>query len=751
MVNRRVRLALWWRNAGAPLRLALFFTGSLLLGLLLYIQKPEDPGDYSGSNLVVFVFLNLSVVFLCLLVFLVGRNVVKLIFDRRRRILGSKLRMKLVASFVGLTLIPTMILFTLSTGLLSTVMEGWFGGPVEAGVQGALELAREHYAVLKRGADETTARIAERIEQGALDGPDPEAFLENERKGRGFFRLEVLGRGGARMIEVHNAAAAIETFKDPPNDPQAIEAALSGVKRVLGEEQGASRFVRVYQPLSLKGEPAVLVGSARVNAEISNAMEIITTARNDYEQLKIAKNRLRSQYLLTLAIVTGVMLFSAIWVGFYIARDIAVPLQRLAEGTTLVARGNYDVQIRAQGDDEMAFLVRSFNKMTQDLKLASSESERRRLFIESILSNLAVGVVALNTEGVVTSVNQAAIALGILPQGASAVGFSVGEALAPELREGVAALLAEVDEHGSDSLGFAAERELTLVSTGRALTLVCTAGRIHGIKAHSLGSMLLFDDVTELSKAQRLAAWREVARRIAHEIKNPLTPIQLSAQRLQRLLGKSAEQSAVTECTQTIVEHVDSIKRLANEFSNFARMPAAEFSSVNLNLLISDTIAPFAATHAGIVFQFIADSRLPELLLDREQIRRLLINLIDNAIAAIEIERAAAASHQPLTHESRVIIKTTYQQSLRAVSVEVADNGPGVRRGDQARIFEPYFTTKKGGTGLGLAIVTSIVSDHHGSIRVYENEPRGARFEVQLPVVPRSGTQRRIVQDESVL
>jgi two-component system, NtrC family, nitrogen regulation sensor histidine kinase NtrY len=242
-----------------------------------------------------------------------------------------------------------------------------------------------------------------------------------------------------------------------------------------------------------------------------------------------------------------------------------------------------------------------------------------------------------------------------------------------------------------------------------------------------------------------MSAWREVARRIAHEIKNPLTPIQLSAQRLQKILGGDSATEAVKECTQTIVEHVDSIKRLANEFSNFARMPTAEFEPSDLNVLMSDAIGPFAEAHSDIVFQFIPDEHLPTVVLDKEQVRRIVINLIDNAIAALRQER----EEQPSASEARIVVKTHYDRKHKAAIFEVVDTGPGIHTTQKARIFEPYFTTKKGGTGLGLAIVTSILADHQGTIRVYDNNPKGAKFIVELPLVPKSGTQRRYSSGES--
>lgn len=726
------------------LRLALFIVSSGLLGLLIYWQRPQESSSQLEGNLVVFVLVNLIIVVLCVLAFLIGRNVVKLIFDRRRKILGSKLRLRLVVAFVGLTLVPTTILFVLASGLLTTAMEGWFSSQVESAVSGAVDVARHHYNLLRensgRFADELRAKIDE--SPGLADNEaELAAALEIWRKERGLFSLRIINRRKKVVAEVHNAAAVIDNFSEPMPNHEAIEKALRKTSSIIPEKKDSGQFVRAYYPISYDHGPAVLMLSSRVDPELSHALDVVNDSYKEYEQLKLFKSPLKSGYVLTLTMITGLILFSAIWIGFYLAREIAVPIQRIAEGTTEVARGNYDFQIQASGDDEIGFLVKSFNRMTGDLKHSTQEVIRQKTYLETVLANLAVGVIGIDPRGVVTSINPAAMRLYELQDDARIVGRHIKDVLQPEHFEQIRAVMeAPVSSETEEDGQLARERELTLLSNGRELKILCTAGKIPGSEDAVRGTVLLFDDITELSKAQHMSAWREVARRIAHEIKNPLTPIQLSAQRLEKLAVASPGDPVVKECTQTIVENVDSIKRLANEFSNFARMPTAELQPGDLNALVADTIAYFAERHGRVVFQFIADSRLPEVHMDREQIRRMLINLVDNGVAAVE---GATQGQKSADNGPRIVVRTRFNRTRKAAMLEVADNGPGISDGDKRRIFEPYFTTKKGGTGLGLAIVTSIITDHQGEIRVYDNEGGGTKFLVELPLEPGAVTQRR--------
>ncbi len=741
LVTQRRKLALWWRRTGMAARVGIFALLACVLAFLVYSQRPQEDSPNLGHSLVVFLLVNLNIALLCVLAFLIGRNIVKLIFDRRRNILGSKLRLRLVTAFVGLTIIPTAFLFLLASGLLTRAMEGWFSEQVEASVGGAVEVAKYHYATLKESSLSAAERLVREARAGAPLGDKTAllAWLEERRKEERLFAVRIFSEPSRELAEVHNAAAVIPTFAEPEPNAGALQKAFGGEEGVLFEENEASQFVRAYVPAPLGGRTGALIATIRISPEISQALAAVNDSYTEYERRKVFRAPVKSGYFLTLSMITGLIVFAAIWIGFYIAKELVVPIQKLAEGTRAVARGDYDFHIRAGGDDELALLVKSFNTMTSDLKQSRAEAEGRRLYIEAILGNLAVGVIGLDTKGVITSVNGPAARLFGIQDSEGVRQRPIREVMRPQDLEQILPLIEQFEADASEVRS--SERELSIESSGTESKVLCTVGPIKSQSGEVIGIVLLFDDITELSKAQHMAAWREVARRIAHEIKNPLTPIQLSAQRLQKLLPELHAPPSVSEAAGIIVENVASIKRLANEFSNFARMPTAEFRSSDINSLIAAAIAPFAESHSDIVFQFIPDTRIPELMLDREQIRRVIINLIDNAIGALSKE----GDRSPFGGEgARIVIRTSFDFATRMVAIEVSDNGPGVPGSDKVRIFEPYFTTKAGGSGLGLAIVTSIVSDHQGQIRVFDNRPRGARFVVELPAQQRATTQRRL-------
>ncbi len=772
MVSRRKRFAVVWRRAGLGLRAFVLALGAFLFALLVYVQRPEEEIGRTTGSLLVLTLVNFIVVVIFVLAFLIGRNIVKLVFDRRRGILGSQLRTRLVVAFVGLILVPTAILFFLASGLLTRSMEGWFSSTVETAVGGAVEVARRHHAFLREYQAELSEHLGEELVarfKGFRSPEDLRQWLEGERKRWKLFSVRIVGGEGTQVFETHNAVATLEPFREPELDRAALTEALGGEAQVRFEERESSQFIRAYSrleiPLKAGGSsvlpgarfPLALILTHRVSPELTQTLSTVNESFREYEQLKLFRGSVKSNYLLTLTMITGLILFSAVWIAFYIAREIAGPIQKLADATRLVAQGRDDIQIREVGDDEMGLLVRSFNQMTSDLRRSRSERERHRAFLETILENLGVGVIAIDQEAKITSINFAALETFGLDPALNVEGTPLESALRAHDVEQIKPLLELLAQDSESSGTRALEREIVVRNAGRELKVVCTAGSIRGEGGITSGYALLFDDVTELSKAQHMAAWREVAQRIAHEIKNPLTPIQLSAQRLEKLIRAEGSASSdifeddeprgdlrekLIESTQTIVEHVDSIKRLANEFSEFARMPQADFAPAGINEIISGVVEPFATFHHDVVFQVIADNSIPPVSVDREQIRRVLINLIDNALSAIR-SAGSPSTNGGLIEGAKVTVRSSYDKRRRMASIEVADTGPGISSQDKLKVFEPYFTTKKGGTGLGLAIVTSIITDHQGRVRVFDNTPRGARFVIDLPLNPQRGTQRR--------
>lgn len=728
------------------LRLLLTLVIGVVVFALVYWQRPLNEEAYLGSNLVVFALVNLNIALLCVLLFLVGRNLAKVFLDRRKGILGSKLRLRLVLAFVVLTLVPSTILVFLASGLLTRATEGWFSSPADVSVDGALTLARIYAEELQQGTLTVARTIAEDMQAQQFSLQNIALlrnYLDNERKKRDLFEMLLIDSEGEAVIRVQNAAASIEHFQPPAPSPVHLRRAIAGSETSL-EETESGQFARAYTSLVWSGTRYVLVVTRRLRPELVHSLALIKGSYAEYEQLKLFKHPLKSTYLLILYMFTGLILFAAIWVGMYIARELSIPLQRLAEGTKEVAKGNYAFRIRQVGDDEIGSLIRSFNTMTADLRISQEQSERRRLYIETILSHLAVGVIAIDRSHRISSCNSSARRLFRQGEEAGLLGSQLEDVLPAVVVDEIAPVLFSVERDPDDEESL--EREFPLVVEGQERKVLCTAGPLRDASGAWIGTLLLFDDITALSQAQQIAAWREAARRIAHEIKNPLTPVQLAAQRIQKIAQQSPNSPpAIVDSAEAIVTHVHSIKRLADEFSRFARMPSAEFEPTDLNVIISQILPDYIDKCPEVLFQVIAEPTLPQVLLDREQIRRVLMNLLDNSLAVL----TETGRDDQLQGRAKILIRTTYNSRKQRVGLEVSDNGPGIPDRDKVRIFQPYFTGREQGTGLGLAIVASILAEHQGDIRIYDNQPHGAKFVVELPLVPRASSVRKLSSEAS--
>ncbi len=718
------------------LRWALLVSAVLLA--LLAVSKIIDwrsEEDSFATNILVFFLVNLNIMALLVLIVMVGRNVVKLIFERRRGILGAKLRSRLMGAFVLIACIPMVLSFIVASGLINEAMEGWFSTQIESAVTSSMTIARQYVSGVKVSVKAAADRVKIDLVNRATNADSLAGLrghLENLRNLNDLYAIKILSKSGELLLESVHPAAAVESFAEPPLDQEALRNAARGEDSLRIEELGASQFVRYYTQL----RSHIMVISFRMDPDIVHAQGVVNDSFNEYEQLKSFKHPLKSNFFLTLGLFNLTTLFGAIWVAFFVSKQITGPIQRLAEGTRSVARGNYDFELKPTRDDEIGFLVNSFNQMLRDLRSSRDEAEHRGVLIETILANLAVGVVALDNQKRVTTVNSAAGALLQVDHINFVPGAPLSELLRPQDLANIAPLLKALAPDNGKSSTSIAEVETRIESGGRELIVVATAGRIISGEGAHLGYVLLLDDVTELSRSQHLAAWRDVARRIAHEIKNPLTPLQLSAQRLEKLMKGSEHASSVEESTRSIVEHVEIIKRLANEFSEYGRMPTAQFIPTDLTTLLTNTVQSFTAEHQDLTFGLTVEEKIPEMLLDPEQIRGVFRNILNNAVAAIRSYNVSKSGE--------VLAKLNFDRKTMRAVIEFADNGPGVPASDKNRIFEPYFTTKKGGTGLGLAIVSTVISDHQGEVRVFDKQPHGTRIVITLPQYPQHTTIRKI-------
>ena len=691
-----------------------------------------------GSNVIIFALMNINVILLLLLVYLVTRNVVKLIFERRRNIFGHRLRTKLVITFFTLSLFPTIILFGLASQFISTSMEYWYNIQVEQSLKTSLELGKSFYQKAVNSGFTVSNQLGETVsKQDLLDKTKRQQLLKLIREAR-------------REHLLHNIAIYSNDLKilarDPKTDspPVVLDQPMRDVIQQVAADRQSRHHITpstagdliwtltpVYTPTDTKQVAGLLLVGQLLPKDLMTRMAEITRGFENYRQMKMLKKPIKISHLIMLSIVTLLILFCASWFGFYLAKSITVPIQELAEGTRRIADGDLDVHVDQDSDDEIGTLVNSFNRMTLDLqasqaalketnlelKLTSEENERRRRYMEIVLGNVAAGVVSVDGEGHLRTINKSAESMfGLKAEDVLHRHYS--EVLQTNHME-IAGKFTEMHQITKQPT---MQRQVRSLVGNRLMTLLVTVSILHDEEGQYVGIVVVFDDLTELEKAQRMAAWREVARRIAHEIKNPLTPIQLSAQRLRRkYLRRFAEDGKVfEECTRTIINQVDELKLLVNEFSNFARMPAASLSPNDLPEIVEETISLFRESHPSTNFVFEQQNPLPLLDLDREQMKRVMINLLDNAVTAVD-------------GNGEISVNLSFDEILKIARLEVSDNGPGIPAKDKIGMFEPYFSTKEKGSGLGLAIVSNIIADHHGFIRVRDNQPRGTTIVIELP------------------
>ncbi|MCK4690492.1 MAG: HAMP domain-containing protein, partial [Desulfuromonadales bacterium] len=545
--------------------------------------------------------------------------------------------------------------------------------------------------------------------------------------------VEVFSATHEELVRVANPKLPIIEITSATSDP--VREGLQGIRFSQISPVGKADLIRGIVPVQSNWNPKDIVGVVVVNYYVPysliNKMKEIASSVDQYKTTKSIKNQIQQSYVVVLLLIALIIIFLATWFGFHLARGITVPIQELATATTRVASGDLDIQLETRSTDEIGTLVTAFNKMTADLRqgrleveaanqeLQSSnlELDQRRNYMEIVLANVTAGVISADRYGQLTTVNKSAENL---------LHFKAAKVLGKDFREVVPAgylpkimeLLKELFYSEKGTI----RQQLTIPIGNDKYTLLLNMTTLRDEQNNFMGTVVVFDDLTQLFKAQRMAAWREVARRIAHEIKNPLTPIQLSAQRLRRryLERFSDEDNVFDDCTQMISQQVEELKNLVNEFSNFARMPATKATPNNLNDIIKECLILYQEAHKEIAFERSLNQSLPVTNLDREQIKRVIINLLENAVAAID-------------GPGKVSVKTTYNPGLQIITLTIADTGCGIPAEDKPRLFEPYFSTKKTGTGLGLAIVSTIISDHNGYIRVRDNSPHGTRFIVELP------------------
>ncbi len=692
-----------------------------------------------SNTVLMFILININLLLIILLIFLVFRNLVKLFYDRKQNVMGAKLRTRLVVAFISLTLVPTIVLFFFAMNFINTSIKFWFNVPVDQALEHSLQVGKSIYTHIEDNNRFFLERTAYQIKkQGLLAGSkrdDLSRYIQIVQREFHLNAVEVYDTNARRLTyavspelekEPFDVIAANALRKKAPPDTNTVT-----ITRQTSGGELVSSISSVPYGTKRSEANAFLAISVLLPPSLTADLAFISKGYKEYHQIKMLQDPIQGTYLISLALVAFLVVFCAVWFGFYIAKSITTPIMELGRGLEKVAAGNLDYTIEQLADDEIGMLVQSFNKMTDDLRTGrkqleesaeilekqKDEIEERRLYMETVLDNISTGVISLNADGFVTTLNKSAEKMLNISHDAV-----VNQYYANVLRGHYLHLakdcVAAIKDSGEDSLTL--PLRLTINGRPRSFIMYLKALR-HEATAQYMGMVLVVDDLTELERAQRMAAWREVARRIAHEVKNPLTPISLSAQRLKRKYGSQVEDPVFDECIRTIIDYVDMIRNLVNEFSAFAKFPTAKPEPCDLLPIIRETTNLYAEDNPHVHFIFHTPDDLPLLSLDRQQIKQALINLIDNAITAME---GAGEIH----------IFVFYNNKERKVNIEFADTGKSIPDEDKENLFEPYFSTKKSGMGLGLAIVNSIITDHNGKITVHDHTPKGTKFIIELPV-----------------
>ena len=730
------------------------FIGALF-GLLRVADRSTDLAADYLSEVVLYALSAACLTMLVVLGFILARNVIKLWVERRRAVPFARFRAKLVAALLGMTLIPALLVLLVGSELIRNSAERWFSAPIDDVLTSANEVARDYYRSRERVVSDHAQRIADSLSGLPLDAQDIARVRE--------LVTPDVAAGLLGSIDVYRVMTSTDETGRVTIEPLlevAMPAGLEGYSRAAAERlaervAAGGDDVRQVEPLAggaevvrsaaiigggADGAPVgVVVASDTLTGSVAFHSRRISGAYEAYRQLRVLQQPLAGVYLSFFVMLTLMILISATWLGFYVARRITRPVQLLAAGAREIGAGHFDYRIEPQSTDEFGSLVEAFNTMAgelstsrrrlersrRDLERTNREVDQRRQYIETILERIATGVVSIDAEGRLSMINRAATRLLSLDR--SAVGQSAESIFAREDVRPLANVLMNARTHTESRTA----QEVAVGREGREVHLAVAATALPSENGEVDGTVMVFDDITPLIRAQRVATWRDVARRLAHEIKNPLTPIQLCAERIRRhfVTAPPASRELVNECTATIVGEVEALKSLVDEFSQFARMPSPRTVTADLNALLDETLGLYDGLFKDIAVERHFSTALPRARFDPEQLRRVVVNLIDNAVDALEHHLRSSSNGR----RGVIAVETEHDEATGVVRVIVRDNGPGISEADRDKLFMPYFSTKRRGSGLGLAIVRRIVVEHGGSIEVGDNTPSGTTFTIELP------------------
>lgn len=706
----------------------------VLLALLFLLQSSNLWRNLSvetaSDTLLLYALSSLNFLAFIIFGFIFIRSLLKLSRERRALELGSKIKTRLLLFFIAGSLLPIIAMAVFSYLFMNRALDRWFTQIPENVIREAKEVQNQSIADQSEKLQETVRMLAILLDKQNPRNEDLQKILESG----GLTRLEIVSKDNktlavaektidaARKKELEDTLALINQKDEPPlRDGKGFDAATA-------ELSDGRRLIVVSDYLAQ-----------------DNVSQLVDSSLAEFDELKKKQINVRQIGLLTLGVLTFLLIFASSWTAFYIARGLTVPIKALAEGADEIAQGNLAHRVDAPAEDELALLVSAFNQMSAKLEENSAELETRRKYIETILQSLSTGVISFDSENRVTTINEAAIQILKLEK-ADFTRFELAKLVTEENRAVLERLVNRAKRVGHASEQTVLQRESAdgMGAKNGNLPVAMSAAAL----PDKSGAVLVIEDLSELITAQRASAWQEVARRMAHEIKNPLTPIQLSAERIAKRFAQvpspkskvSSENSddfgletqdsgqttkVVQDGTETILREVNSLKVMVDEFSRFARLPNVRLENGDLNEIVRQTYHLYEDRFANLKINMNLAENLPEIGLDAEQLKRVFVNLIDNAIEAFD----------KTPDDKRIFIKTFWDKARDLIVAEISDNGNGIPPSDFQKLFQPYFSTKGRGTGLGLAIVQRIIGEHHGKIKVVSNQPRGAKFIIELPVI----------------
>ena len=712
------------------MRYIVFVSVALGLVLLYLLSLASANTAVSGDYYKILLYLNIALA--GVLIVLIGFQLWQLTKKIRNGVMGSRLTLRYLGAFALMAIIPGLIVYLVSVNFLTRSIESWFNVKVESALDGGLSLGQRALDIMLKDVEDKAENIATSL---AFQPVRSHFTMLNDLREKSGIQDATLLTPQGRIISVSSSDAS-SFLPELPSIPQLRQAQ----HRVYGKIEpipNKGLYLRVLAPVStqeLSGEMRILQLLQPVPKSLSNTAEAVQDVYRDYQELSYSRDSLKDIFKLTLTLVLMLAMLSALAIAFVLSRRLTQPLTVLAEGTRAIASGDYSKMLPEHGKDELGVLVKSFNSMTRQLDDATQATERNRVrveaargYLETILAHLSSGVLAMNEKGELRTFNLiASNILGLnltLFESKPFVQISQSQVFLTEFVQLLQSHFELTKNKEQEKQELTKQLEI-IRPQGKQLLLV-RATRLPS--SAGSGFVVVFDDITSMAQAQRDAAWGEVARRLAHEIKNPLTPIQLSAERLQHKLSAKLNQddaNMLQRATDTIVNQVTAMKSMVNEFSEYARAPSAILSKINLNKLIKDVSALYEApredgTHVKITYNL--SPNLPDTKGDATMLRQVLHNLMQNAQDALKQTQAA-----------EILVQTSFDDA--AVKLMVKDNGQGFPVDLLAHAFEPYVTTKSHGTGLGLAIVKKMVEEHFGQIKIENNATGGACITIVLPV-----------------